>query len=444
MIEPQKAYSIIDQILEASKAEQTEVILFSNQSGLTRFANSEIHQNVEENDATVLIRAALGKRLGVMSTNDLTRAGLKRAAREAADVAKNSPENPDFAGLTPPRPHPEFEPFAEDAAAFSVSRRATQVGRMVRIAKRKNLECAGFVSQSVVAVAVGNSLGVKNYSRVTQVGGQIVAYGPTSSGIAEGVSFSREALDFSALAREAVQKAVKSADPIDLEPGVYPVVLDHYAVGDCLTYMGYVGFNSKAVQEQRSFLNGQIGAQLFSPLVNIEDNAYSPDNAGLAFDFEGAPRQRVRLVENGVVKGLVYDSMTAAKDGCPSTGHALPPPNTFGPMPLNLVMKPGESERDALIAAVDRGVFVTRFHYTNLVDPKKLIVTGMTRDGTFLIEGGKIRKGVKNFRFTQNLVEAFKDVSLVSNRLVCSGEWIKAATPAVKIDRFNFTSATLF
>lgn len=444
MIDKTKAFSIFDQVLEASKAEQTEVILYSNQSALTRFANSEIHQNVEENNDTVVVRAALGKRLGVVSTNDLTRAGLKRAAREAADVAKNSPENPDFVGLTPPRPHPEFEPYADDAAAFSVSRRATQVARMVGIVKRKNLTCAGFVSQTVGAIAFGNSLGVKNYCRSTEVGGQVLAYGPTSSGIAESTSISRASLDFAALAREAVQKAVKSADPIDLPPGDYPVVLDHYAVGDCMSYMGYVGFNAKSVQEQRSFLNGQIGAQLFSPLVNIEDNAYSPDNAGLPFDFEGAPRQRVNLVENGVVKGLVYDSMTAAKDGCASTGHALPPPNTYGPMPLNLILKPGESERDALVASVERGIFVTRFHYTNLVDPKKLIVTGMTRDGTFLIEGGKIRKGVKNFRFTQNLVEAFKAVSMVSNKLVCSGEWMKAATPAVKMDHFAFTSATLF
>ncbi|MGH8104150.1 MAG: TldD/PmbA family protein [bacterium] len=444
MIEPKKASSLIDQVLSTIKADGADVIVLSNLSGLTRFANSEIHQNVEDDDTTVLIRAAIGNRLGVTSTNDITKQGLKHAAREAADVARHSPENPGFAGLASPSASAEFEPFAEDSAAFTVKRRAAQVAKMVRIAKRKTLNCAGYVSQSVGSVAFGNSKGVSRFSRLTQVGGQIIAYGPTSSGLAERSSHSREAIDFQDLAREAVQKAVKTANPAPLEPGVYPVVLDAYATADCLAYMAYVGFNAKTFQEQRSFLNGRMGEPVFSPLFHLSDDAYSTLNAGLPFDFEGVPRQRVSLVEAGVVKSLVHDSMTAAKDGQSSTGHALPPPNPYGPIPLNLVMRQGESDLEALIASVERGVFVTRFHYTNLVDPKNLIVTGMTRDGTFLIQNGKLKKGIRNFRFTQNLVDAFKEISMVSNHIVCSGEWVKAAAPAVKIDHFNFDSATEF
>lgn len=445
MLERKKIYQTLDTVLNFSTADETAVILISEDLALTRFANSEIHQNVEERNTTVRVQTIWGKRMGVASTNDLTSAGLKEVVSKSMDLARYAPENPDFPGLLPPEPVPAFEPYSLDVENFTPGKRADAVKTFVKIARASRLSCAGYVSASSSTVSYSNSRGARLSACSSLVNAELITFGETSSGYVSRFSHCLQDVHFEEIAQEAVQKTLLGANPRELQPGEYPVILDTPAVVDILTYLAFYGFNARAVQEKRGFLTDRLGEQIFSPLVNIVDDYTRKENIGIPFDYEGAPRQKVILIEKGVAKNLVYDSITAFREGKKTTGHALPPPNTWGPVPLNMIFLPGDTPKSEMLQSVQKGLWITRFHYTNAVDPRKFILTGMTRDGTFWIENGQITHGVKNLRFTQNIIDAFRNLSMVSREAYgVSEEWYKAFAPAVKIDSFTFTSATLF
>jgi len=248
-------------------------------------------------------------------------------------------------------------------------------------------------------------------------------------------------LDGGAIGREASGKARATANAIGVEPGDYPVVLEEYAVVDLLDMLGYLGFSALAVQEERSFY--EPGRRIGSDLVTIVDDGHDPAGLPMAFDYEGVAKRRVDLVDGGVCRGIVYDAQTAARDGVTSTGHGLPAPNPWGPFPINMLMSPGTASRDDLIAGLDRGLLVTRFHYTNPVHPKLAIVTGMTRDGTFLVEGGRIVGPVKNLRYTQSYLDALAGtVAVAAERKTLKGFLGGVVVPAIRIEGWTFTGAT--
>ena len=205
--------------------------------------------------------------------------------------------------------------------------------------------------------------------------------------------------------------------------------------------LGYLGFSALAVQEERSFV--EIGRRIGSDLVSIVDDGRDPAGLPMALDYEGVAKQRVALLEAGVCRGVVHDAQTAARDGVTSTGHGLPAPNSYGPFPLNLVMEAGTTPRQDLIAGLERGLLVTRFHYTNPVHPKLAIVTGMTRDGTFLVEGGRIVGPVRNLRFTQSYLDAMAGVVAVAReRKTLKGFLGGVVVPALRLDCWTFTGTT--
>jgi predicted Zn-dependent protease len=263
------------------------------------------------------------------------------------------------------------------------------------------------------------------------------------TGYAEGVSMDATTIDAAAIGREAATKARASDRAVTVAPGDYPVVLEEYAVVDITDMLGYLGFSALAVQEGRSFV--EPGRKIGSELVTIVDDGADQNGLPASFDYEGVAKQRVPLVEAGACRDVVYDSQTAARAGRASTGHGLPAPNPWGPFPLNAVMSPGSTPRDELIGGLDRGLLVTRFHYTNVVHPKLAMITGMTRDGTFLVEGGKIVGPVRNLRFTQSYLDALAGVSAVSStRKAIKGFLGAAVVPAVRIDAWTFTGVTEF
>jgi predicted Zn-dependent protease len=228
---------------------------------------------------------------------------------------------------------------------------------------------------------------------------------------------------------------------VPVEPGDYPVVLLEYAVVDVLDMLGYLGFSALAVQEDRSFV--EIGKRVGSPLVTIRDDGADPAGLPMAYDYEGAPKQTLALVVAGVCRGVVYDAATAAQDGRATTGHGLPAPNPWGPFPLNMQLEAGSTPREELIGGLDRGLLVTRFHYTNPVQPKRAVVTGMTRDGTFLVEGGRIVGPVRNLRYTQSYVDSLAGVEAIGIERKCLAGFLGAVVvPAVRIGAWTFTSAT--
>jgi predicted Zn-dependent protease len=246
----------------------------------------------------------------------------------------------------------------------------------------------------------------------------------------------------------AVNKALRSRNPTDIEPGAYTVILEEEAVADMVFYLSYMGLGALSVQEGRSFMSGRFGEKITGDNITIWDDGHDSRGLMFPFDYEGVPKQRVTLIENGVAKGVVYDSFTAGREGNKtSTGHGLPAPNTFGPIPANLFLAPGQATKEEMLASTERGIWVTRFHYTNPVHPVQTVLTGMTRDGTFLIENGQITRPLKNLRFTQSILEAFSQVEMLGSELkLLRGDWDGFATcaPVVKIRGFQFTGTTEF
>lgn len=434
---------LLQKVLSYSQADQTEVLFLGVEGALTRFANNFIHQNVAENNAELRVRAVVGKRIGVASTNRLDDESLRRVTEQALEIARLQPENPEFHSLPSPTPLSLARAYSAQTANFTPEMRARSVGAIIQLAKERSLEAAGAFSTDINYVAVANSLGIFAYEiRTDSECHAVVMADNQGSGYAQRGNIDASTLDFEAMAREAVEKAERSRNPIACPVGEYQVVLDTYAMAEMLQNLALMGISALAVQEERSFMNGQSGKQLVSPLVTLRDDAYDPLSQVCSFDYEGVPKQRVTVFERGMARDVVYDSFTAQRSAQTNTGHALPAPNSEGPIPLNLVMEAGSASLEELIRGVEHGIYVTRFHYTNPVHPVRTLLTGMTRNGTFLIEHGELTQPVKNFRFTQSILEALRGVQALGRESLQWREFFPVVAPAARVENFNFTGVT--
>jgi len=428
----------------AAGATEAEALVTSEDAQLTRFANSEIHQNVAESNVGCNLRFVIGKRIGVASSGRLDDEGLRALVERAGAIARNVEELADWAGLPEPGgPIPELAvAFSERTAAATPEQRAEGARAVIAAADEAGVTAYGSFSTTAERMAVANTHGIRAAGERTSSQLLTVSMGPDGgTGYAEAAAVDVDGVDPAALGREAAAKARATANAQAVDPGDYPVVFEEYAVVDLMDMLGYLGFSALAVQEDRSFV--EIGKRIGSDLVTVRDDAGDPAGLPMAFDYEGVAKQRVPLLERGICAGLVYDAQTAARDGVRSTGHGLPAPNPYGPFPLNMVMDAGTTARGDLIAGMGRGLLVTRFHYTNPVHPKLGIVTGMTRDGTFLVEDGKIVAPVRNLRFTQSYPEALAGVVGVSReRRTLKGFLGGVVVPAIRVEAFTFTGAT--
>jgi predicted Zn-dependent protease len=432
--------------LRASKAEQTEVMLAAQDQELTRFANNVIHQNVAETDATLTVRAVMGKRQGVATTNNLSDEGIARAAEAAREAALRQPEDPDFKGLPGPYTPDGVRAFDEAAAAFSPEERAKAVGIVCRKAKGKGLTASGAYRTGAAELGIANSLGTVAYHPNTFADYIVTVMSDDSAGRAQASGWKVADVNPESVGDEALDKAARGRNARKVEPGEYTVVVEPYVTEDIVMMLNYYGMGAQAVQEGRSWMNERMGKPEMSPLVSIWDDGRDPAGAPLPFDFEGVPKQRVDIVKNGVIGQPVYDSYTAAKEGKTSTGHATPAAwGGFGPVALNLLMAPGGHSVDEMIKSTERGLYITRFWYTRLVHPRDCVITGMTRDGLWLIENGQITEPVKNLRFTQSYVKALAGVEMVGReaRLFLGEYGPGVRVPALKIKAFTFTGSTV-
>ena len=422
---------------------EAEVLVTADDSALTRFANSEIHQNVAETTINVNLRVAIGRRVGVASSDRTDAEGLRRLADRAIAIARVVEELDDWGGLPGPTEIRDVPAaYSRATADASPESRAEAVRAVIAAADAAGVTAYGSFATSLESMAVANSKGIRAAGTRTTSQLITVSMGPGGgTGYAEAAAVDASSIDAAAVGREAAGKARTTAHAVSIEPGDYPVVLEEYAVVDLLDMLGYLGFSAAAVQEGRSF--AEPGRRIGSDLVTIVDDGHDPAGLPLPFDFEGVAKRRVELVERGVCRDVVYDAQTAARDGVVSTGHGLPAPNPYGPFPLNMLMDPGESSREDLIGGLDRGLLVTRFHYTNPVHPKLAIVTGMTRDGTFLVEGGRIVGPVRNLRYTQSYLDALAGtVGIARERKTLKGFLGGVVVPAVRIDGWTFTGGT--
>ena len=428
---------------EAAGATEAEALVSADDARLTRFANSEIHQNVAETNAEINLRFVIGRRVGVASSNRVDDEGIRRLAETAGAIARNSAELEDWGGLPEPTPIAEIPAaFAAATAAATPELRAEGVRSVIAAADAAGVVSYGSFATAAEVIAVANSKGIRASQRRTTSQLLTVAMAPDGgSGYAESAAVDVSDIDAVAIGREAADKARSTANPVSVDFGEWPVVLEEYAVVDLLAMLGYMGFSALAVQEERSF--AEPGKRVGSDLVTIVDDGMDPATLPMAFDYEGVAKQRVPLIERGICRDVVYDAQTAARAGRTSTGHGLPAPNPYGPFPLNMAMAGGSASREDLVAGLERGLLVTRFHYTNPVHPKLAIVTGMTRDGTFLVEGGKIVGPVRNLRFTQSYLDALAGTSAVSKeRRTLRGDLGGVVVPALRIDSWTFTGAT--
>jgi predicted Zn-dependent protease len=449
MIGREASLRFLKKLVQDSPADQTEILLLTEDSSLTRFANSAIHQHVAEKNGTMILRVVLGKRIAVLATNILDRSSIKGLLKKAVSLAKVQHPNDEFISLPKPKPIPEIETFSKNIDHLTPERKVKVIKSLFTIVKEKGFRASGAFSNGVVELAVVNSLGVEAYQKYSDLFFHLILEDENASGYASFVSRDPDQLNIDSLAKEAIGKASRG-EPIQIEPGEYEVILEPYAVSELLSFLGYLGFHALAVQEGRSFLCNQFGNKMVDEKVTIYDDGLDPKGLQVPFDFEGVPKGKVTFFDKGVAREVTYDSFTAGKERRISTGHGLIAPNTEGPIPINLFMKEGDSSLEVMIRSVRKGIYVTRFHYTNVVEPMKAVITGMTRDGTFLIEEGDIKRPIKNLRFTESVLKALTRVKAISRqRRVCSEGTVYArrfvtgvVAPAVKVDGFNFSGVS--
>jgi PmbA protein len=432
---------ISETALGLEDVDAVEVLFVHEWGGLTRFAGSVIHQSTSREDTGLRVRVVSQGRIGVAATNDFSEEGAVQAARSAKEMAEVSAPDPLFPGLAPKAETEEKDSFDDVTAETSPEQRAEAVASLVAQAG-DGFRAAGSFETTAAEVAVSNTEGQFCYAPTTQAAiTALVSGGDDGAGYVEAWSTKASDIDLEAIGRRAAGKARDSQRPRDLEAGRYEVVLEPAAVATLVAFLSYMGFGGRTLVESRSCLSGKAGQQVAAESISISDDALSPGAPGIPFDFEGTPRQRVDIIREGVFVDGVYDRRSAGQAGRESTGHALPPPNPQGPFPLNLVLERGDASLEQMIESTDRGLLVTRFHYSNVVHPIESVLTGMTRDGTWLIENGEIRHPVKNFRFTQSILEALKGVELVGKDTEMVSEFFFSASrvPALKVSSFNFT-----
>ncbi len=444
-----RALDLAEAALGAAEGDEAEALVHAERSGVARFAGSVVHQPTLIDNAVIRLRVVRDGRVGWAATNRTDGlADLAQRAREAADQVQ---PDPDFPGLAPPGDYPALVSFDEETAALGPEDQARLAG--VAIEAAGDFELYGYFTSGVTEIALASSTGLVADQALTDANALCLAAVEGASGWAEQTHWRVADVDPAAAAEEASAKGARTRGAVEIEPGHYAAVLEPYAVAELLRWFSYDSLGAQGFLEERSYFCGRIGERVFDEQVSIADDALDETNMPKAFDFEGTPKQRVELVENGVARDVVWDRGTAAKagDGRVSTGHAPPDAWRFyGPLPTAFSMAGGDAASlDELAERVGDGIYVTRLHYLSVVDPRGGVLTGMTRDGTFRIRDGKVAEPLVNLRFTVPIAEVLGEVLGLTNEplLMNMNELYDerfphaALVPALATARFHISGA---
>jgi PmbA protein len=435
---------IADRVIGFSEADETEIEIDSVTDALTRFANNTIHQNVADHTLAISVRAVVDGRTARATTNKTDEESLRRVAAAAATLARHQPENPELLPMPGPQKYQKLVRYFPATATENPMDRARAVTRVCKMAEKAKQTAAGIFSSGVHQSILANSEGLFASHQYTDAEFSVTILEDNSSGWAKANSPDIRNIDPDELAKRASTKAIASRKPRDLEPGHYTAILEPSAVLDILGSLFY-DFSATAVADKRSCLNDRMGKKIFGENITLWDDVYHPLQLGAPYDGEGLPRQKILLVERGIPKNLVYSRATAKKMKTKPTGHGLPLPNEFGEAPMNLVFAGGDKSVDDMVRSTERGILVTRAWYIREVDPYEKILTGMTRDGTFLIEDGRIASGIRNFRFNQSVIEMLSNVEMLGPAVRAAGEEsFEMVVPAMKVRDFHFSEVTKF
>jgi predicted Zn-dependent protease len=447
-LRPEKElHAIIATVLRLAKSlgvEETEVHVEEVVEALTRFANNTIHQHVAEHGLTVSIRTAVDGRTARVTTNRIEEDALRSALEGSLSLAESQPKD---AGLLPMPGKQKCRVdrrFVPATARLTAEERACAVKRACELAESSGQNAAGIFSNGQSQTVLGNSRGLTAGYRQTQAEFSVTMQHGSATSWAKANSADVRQFDSQSLAKTASAKAQKAQNPVELPPGKYTVILEPAAVLDLVGFLFY-DFAATAVADKRSCFSGRMGKPLLGKNITITDDVHHPEQLGAPFDGEGMPRQRVTLVEKGVPRHLVYSRRSAKQARTKPTGHGFPLPNEHGEAPMSLVIRGGNSSLDDMIASTDRGLLVTRLWYIREVDPYEKIMTGLTRDGLFLVENGKVGKAVRNFRFNQSILEMLRNVDMLGPAHRATGEEaFEMVVPSMKVRNFHFSEVTKF
>jgi predicted Zn-dependent protease len=472
-LDQERCAEIFERVRRAASVSDVEVTVTGGHSALTRFANNGITQNVSDESCEVSARVQMGGRTARATTNRFDEESLRRVVRQAEELARvqeedesrlpmlTAAEEPSAVKLgyaaTDAAPAAGARRYCEATAAMGASERAEQVASMVGIAMRDGLNSAGTYSCGESFEALFNSHGVVRWHRETLAEASVTMQAADSSGWQKQSCTSAAQLDGRRLAEIAAEKALRSAAPVELAPGKYTVILEPSAVVDLIGFLA-ADFSGLALLEQRSCLNERLGTQLFGENISIVDDVGHPGQTGPSFDGEGVGRQGLTLVDRGVVRDVAMSRGTAARirgtelaeklGNVRATGHGLSLPNEGGEAATNIVFKVADGEAksvEEMIRRTERGLLVTRLWYIREVDAYEKILTGMTRDGTFVVEDGKVGKGIRNFRFNQSVLQMLRQVlDLGTPVRACGEEAFDMVAPAMRVEGFQFTETTRF
>jgi PmbA protein len=435
---------IAERVLKLSDADETEVDVSAGTDALTRFANNTIHQNVAEQTLSISVRAVLDGRTARATTNKTDDESLRRVVASAISLARNEPENPDLLPMLGKQKYQKVSRYFSATANTTPEDRAKAVARVCKMAEKRKQTTAGIFASGGSHSVMTNSKGLFASYEQTRAEFSVTMLEKNSSGWAKANSPDIRTIDPEELAENASQKAAQSREPREIEPGRYTTILSPAAVLDLVGFLFY-DFAGTAVLDKRSCFTGRIGKKVLGENITLWDDAYHPLQTGHPYDGEGLPRQKVLLVDRGVVKNLVYARSTAKKMNAKPTGHGFSLPNEYGEAPMNLVFAGGDKSTDEMIRTTGRGILVTRLWYIREVDPYEKILTGMTRDGTFLIENGRIAGGIRNFRFNQSIIEMLSNVEMLGTAVRAAGEEsFEMVVPPMKVRSFHFSEVTKF
>jgi PmbA protein len=438
---------IVDTVLRLARstgAQETEVHIDEVADNLTRFANNGIHQNVAEQGLTVSIRTVVDGRTARATTNRMEEDSLRATIEASLSLAHSQPKDPQILPEPGKQRYRSVNRFVKQTAALSAEERSRAVRSACDLAIKNGQVAAGIFASGQSQSAMGNSRGLFAAYRETHAEFSITMQEDPAASWAKANSADFRAFDPQKLAARASEKAHMAANARELSPGRYIVILEPAAVLDLVGFLFY-DFAATALEDKRSCLNDRMGKQLFGKNISIADDVYHPLQQGVPFDGEGLPRQRVLLVDRGIPKNLVYSRATAKAARKKPTGHGFALPNEYGEAPMNLVFTGGDSSLEKMIASTDRGLLVTRLWYIREVDPYEKVMTGMTRDGLFLVENGRVTGAVRNFRFNQSLIEMLNNVELLGPAVRATGEEaFEMVVPAMKVRGFHFSEATKF
>ncbi|MGI6643977.1 MAG: TldD/PmbA family protein [Bacillota bacterium] len=447
MIGKDDTLKVLDKVTSFARGVDLEANLSVEDFSLTRFSQNYIHQNLKRQNHVLTVRVAKGKKIGTASVNLLDDGSLRWVVQSAIENMQMAGEDPKFPGFPKPEPYQDIVTYVPATANAKPKDRAEACGAVIERAKAKGLQASGTFHTATREFAVANTAGVRAHNLSTDAFFRTIIESGDNTGYADRLTRDVREIDPGSVAEEAIEKATLYPEAITLEPGRYDTIFEEYALADLIRFLGYIAFGAEAKQQGRSFMAYSMGKKVMSDNVTIWDDGNDVRGLAQPFDSEGVPKKKVVIIDKGVATGVVYDSRAAAAEGLKSTGHAGGSRGwRMGPTPANMFMAHGDSTRDEMIKSMKRGLLVTRFHYTHCPEPSRVVATGTTRDGTFLIEDGEIAARVKNLRFTESMIDAFARVEAISKTQRLTRDWWSTFTPVlpcVKIKDFTFTGTSM-